>query len=236
MKKKLILALFFPAGLLLGFILYTNFKLLEPRNQIIGGTKNTIYATYRVNPESKKAMTGIADNVFVGKVVKKLGIVYIGYRYEYEPGTEVISYRTLEPEIWPYPVGVPYTVYQVKVMENRKGELDEARYVKVYKDGGLDSTGISWAYENDALPESGDFCIFTTFTKLEAGKIPQGSLIASGQNTSVTIGKPSDKKSKILNSDEVSAFKSAAAHEIAYQRSRALIVDAEVYLDESVNE
>jgi hypothetical protein len=232
MKKKLFLALFFPAGLLLGLIFYTGFKMLESRNQIVGGTDDTIYATYRVNPESKKAMTGIADNVFVGKVVKKLGIVYIGHRYEYEPGSEVISYRTLEPEIWPYPDGVPYTVYKVKVLENIKGELDKAHYVKVYKDGGIDNNGAEWVYENDALPKNGDFCIFTTFSKPEAGRIPMGTLIASGQNSSVTIGEASDEENKILNSDEVRAFKNAAADETAYQRSRALIVDAEVYLDE----
>lgn len=118
----------------------------------------TIAASYIYDVRDMNARVGDSDYVFVANVVKK------------DASTET-------PED-----GIPYTNYELQVLENIKGNLTVNETIPLKKEGGyLESEKITYVYEDDFLPEEGQLCVFLT----RAGE--DGTLYASGENSTILL-------------------------------------------------
>lgn len=98
------------------------------------GPKNTttIAGCYIYDVRDMNARVGDADYVFVANVVKK------GDSEETPDG------------------GIPYTNYELQVLENIKGDLTMNETIPLKKEGGYSETDhFNFIYEDDFLPEEG---------------------------------------------------------------------------------
>ncbi|GAB2024969.1 hypothetical protein OfM1_10400 [Lactovum odontotermitis] len=165
--------------------------------------------SYAVDPNNLEALSGIVDNVFVGEVIKEIETIY------------------------PKPAKTPFTVYEVKVIENLKGEFSESKSVRLYKDGGHAENGTLYIYEDDEMPEKGNYYIFATYTQNPNRDLPAGSIVASGMNSTIPLN---NSGSVALKSNKVKEFQDAVANQTPFERERGTIVDSETYLNESLED
>lgn len=112
---------------------------------------------YAVDMDNPEEVVGFCTNVFVGYVEEMTDTYYIS--------------------------NIPYTRYDVRVINNIKGELPLDTTVQVNKEGGI-SEDLSYymLIENDFLPSEGEYYIFNVRERIE-----DGSYTASGVNTAVLI-------------------------------------------------
>jgi len=119
------------------------------QNQEIKPNGKVEYNYVSINNEDNLYIrTGAVDNVFVGKVVKKVSNIVNDDK--------------------------PDTIYQIEVLENLKGELVvdvEAKYHGGYRKDGTLILNTGDIIVDDGLPEVGETYIFSTFSQ------PDGSLL-----------------------------------------------------------
>lgn len=121
-----------------------------------------IEGSYLVDVDDPVALISSADYVFIGNVVKNNGC-------EYMDGER------------------PYTNYDIRVIENIKGELRTDIDVPIIKWGGISVDGSCYeVYEEDLLPEVGDICIFTAYGTEDGG------LSVGGANSTKLLEAPKD--------------------------------------------
>jgi hypothetical protein len=151
--------------------------------------------SFVIDVNNKKETVGLADYVFVGKVVSNKGTIY----------KNVV---TMEDENGkPKEVGSPYTNYTIEVIDNIKGKLKKNTPLEVQKQGGVtqDNKAI-YVFENDSLPEVNKYYIFLAYAQKD------GSILISGPNSN-TILNASDKQD-IVSSAEYKAYKDAFENQI----------------------
>jgi hypothetical protein len=116
-----------------------------------------ISSSYIVDMNNPEEVVGLSSNVFVGYVEEMAETYYIS--------------------------NIPYTRYNVKVVNNIKGELPVDTTVQVNKEGGIsENTSCYILLENDFLPDEGEYYIFNVRERNE-----DSSYTASGVNTTVLI-------------------------------------------------
>jgi hypothetical protein len=116
-----------------------------------------VSASYAVDMNNPEEVIGICSNVFIGYVEDMTDTYYIS--------------------------NFPYTRYNVKVINNIKGELPLDTTVLVNKEGGvLEDLSCYILFENDFLPEEGEYYVFNVRERSE-----DASFTASGINTAVLV-------------------------------------------------
>ncbi len=116
-----------------------------------------VSAMYVVDMKNPEAVVGISSNVFIGYVEEMTGTDYIS--------------------------NFPYTRYNVKVIDNIKGELQVDATIQLNKEGGISEDRSCYLlYENDFLPDEEKYYIFNVRERSE-----DGSYTASGINTVVLL-------------------------------------------------
>ena len=116
-----------------------------------------VSAMYVVDMKNPEAVVGISSNVFIGYVEEMTGTDYIS--------------------------NFPYTRYNVKVIDNTKGELQVDATIQLNKEGGISEDRLCYLlYENDFLPDEEKYYIFNVRERSE-----DGSYTASGINTVVLL-------------------------------------------------
>ncbi|MDR2525119.1 MAG: hypothetical protein LBC83_02830 [Oscillospiraceae bacterium] len=118
--------------------------------------------SYVININNAEEVAGFVDYVFVGRVEKQMDARYEDvFERESEDGEKTL-------------VGAPYTLYEVTVLENLKGNLKVNEPIRIEKEGGISMDGkfLSVA-EGDSLPEEGSLFVFA----VSAGA--DGSLLAN---------------------------------------------------------
>ncbi|MDO5301222.1 MAG: hypothetical protein Q4E76_01785 [Tissierellia bacterium] len=123
-----------------------------------GGAHPSSTVDFAVDVENPREVVGFADYYFIGEVLREMETLPQG-----EGGA------------------LPYTRYQVQVVENIKGSLPQDEALDVLKAGGIGPQGEVLTYENDELLEVGK-----TYA-LAAAVQGAGSLLISGPNSSVVV-------------------------------------------------
>lgn len=140
----------------------------------------TLRASYIVDMDNLKELVGLVDYVFVAEVL----------------GIKEIVYGEREEDV--------KTVYNVRVLQNVKGEFEINNEVEIVKAGGVDKDEESIIYyEGDELPIVNERYIF--FARVNKN----GELLCSGKNTSIKFSE--DKLDEAILSYE---------NEIVYDRKR----------------
>lgn len=152
-------------------------------------------ASYVVDVADKRALVGWSDNVFLGRVVAVDGT---GRLPDSSPKADL-----------------PYTLFEVVVLQNLKGKLGHA--VVVRQDTGLSQDGVLYTCENDPLLVVGSTYLLVT----------KGSAVASANDdaTQVAPGCPRvvNKFGDLPANDEVTKarllaeFRDAVAEQIPFQ-------------------
>lgn len=107
-----------------------------------------------IDTDDKRAVVGFMDHTFAGAVEKQL-------RTEQRPKGD------------PHPM--PYTIYNIKVLKNIKGELSTTESITVAKYGGLmKNKKVIQLSEGDALLEVGKVYIFNMYVTDDGGFIIGG--------------------------------------------------------------
>ena len=121
---------------------------------------------YSFDKDNINMMVGNSDYVFVGRVLENTGTQYGNYGY--------IEGRRVG--------GMPYTYYNVQVLENIKGRLRTAEPVEVQKRGGLaESKKVVSLEEGDRLPREGGIYVFVAHAQED------GSLVLNGRQSNIPV-------------------------------------------------
>ena len=121
---------------------------------------------YSFDKDNINMMVGNSDYVFVGRVLEKTGTQYRDYGY--------IEGRRVG--------GMPYTYYNVQVLENIKGRLRTAEPIEVQKRGGLaESKKVVSLEEGDRLPREGGIYVFVAYAQED------GSLVLNGRQSNIPV-------------------------------------------------
>jgi len=121
---------------------------------------------YSFDKDNINMMVGNSDYVFVGRVLEKTGTQYRDYGY--------IEGRRVG--------GMPYTYYNVQVLENIKGRLRTAEPIEVQKRGGLaESKKVVSLEEGDRLPREGGIYVFVAHAQED------GSLVLNGRQSNIPV-------------------------------------------------
>lgn len=116
-----------------------------------------VSAMYVVDMKNPEEVVGISSNVFIGFIEEMTGTDYI--------------------------LNIPYTRYNVKVIDNIKGELQLDATIQLNKEGGISEDRSCYLlYENDFLPDEEKYYIFNVRERIE-----DGSYTASGMNTVILL-------------------------------------------------
>ncbi len=121
--------------------------------------KETKYLSpsYVIDMNNPEEVVGLSSNVFVGYVEKMKDTYYIS--------------------------DIPYTRYDVKVINNIKGELVLDKTIQVNKEGGISKDSSCYILmEDDVLPVENEYYVFNVRERVE-----DGSYTASGINTAVLL-------------------------------------------------
>jgi len=162
---------------------------------------STMEASFVVDMNDTNATVGLVDYVFAAKVISQDGVRYL----------DVTTVRT---EDGVKQVGSPYTQYTVEVIDNIKGKLKKNQPFPVLKEGGLAMDGASvYLFEGDQLPVAGAYYI------LLGNAQPDGSIILSGPNTTVTLDAGS--KQEIVSSDAYKQYAKAVQNQTPFSRDRS---------------
>ena len=126
-----------------------------------------VHTTYKYNVNDIGKVIADADYVFVAKVDKIVSTVY--------------KYGAKKEDRW---ISSPYTKYNLKVVRNIKGRLGINKKISCLKAGGKDrNSNANYVYDNDSLPKKGEYLVFMAYVQKD------GSLLVSGANSSVKVGK-----------------------------------------------
>lgn len=205
-----ILALMAVLGIYFGVIKKNNPLKLDP-----------ISYSYVIDIDNPREVAGHVDFVFVGRVEKQKDVVY-----------EDVFDRETEDGI--QSTGIPYTNYDITVLENIKGDLKINETIPILKEGGVSMDGKRLILgEGDFMPKEGEVCVF--FISVQE----DGTLLLPGKNFSIKIMESSltkkavQKKSlaqvqqesqnemqQITKSDVYQEMLAACKNEIPYERER----------------
>ena len=178
-----------------------------------------IYASpdYIMDIDNPSVVSGFVDYVFVGRVDKKNETTY----------RNVTTYETDEKgETTP---GLPYTEYEISVLENIKGNLKTNEAIPFLKFGGLSANGKTIVLEeNDFLPKKGAIYVFYVSAD-EDGKLrilgkggnitlPNMALTDNGGNKSPVVRQ--SELAKIEASPIYQELVEACENEIPFERER----------------
>lgn len=156
-----------------------------------------IHGSFIYDVNNKFETVGIADYVFIGKVIKN-------------DGTKYKNIVTMEDENGnTKDVGTPYTDFTVQVIDNIKGSLKTDSYIKITKYGGInqDKTEI-YLFDDDILPTEDNNYVFLAYGQ------PDGSLLISGPNSNVPINTTYNDASVIKRNSVVENYMDAYEREI----------------------
>lgn len=130
--------------------------------------RTSLKANNVIDINDPKAIAGFVDYVFVGRVDKISGTIYE-------------SFNDSAPEL--ENSSLPFTEYEVQILDSLKGNLEVGSIVPVLKLGGIskDNQEIILLSEDDSLLSEGDVVIFFVSVQKD------GSLIVSGENCSLII-------------------------------------------------
>jgi len=127
------------------------------KNDVTDLDTTYISPSYAVDMDNPKEVVGLCTNVFVGYIEEMTGT---SYRLE-----------------------MPYTCYNVKVINNIKGDLPLDSIIKLNKEGGISKDASNYIFlENDYLPDVSKYYVFNT-----RERIVDNSYTASGINCVVLI-------------------------------------------------
>lgn len=147
-------------------------------------------ASYAIDVNDMDEMAGFSDYVFVGYVSS-------------QARTEYLS--------------IPYTVYNIKILDNLKGTLSTDNEIEIFKSGGISEDGKSVIiYENDIMPEVGKMYVF-----FACGQ-PDGSLLISGENSNLYIDYSGDtiNISDVYNTEIYRKAQDSVEKQKEYDRER----------------
>jgi hypothetical protein len=176
---------------------------------------------YLMDIDNPSVVSGFVDFVFVGKVEQQTGVTY-----------DAVSTR--ETEDGSISTGLPFTGYDISILENVKGNLKLNQTIAFWKFGGLSMDGqyVS-VMEDDFLPEVGDVCVFYANawddgTLRIIGKEGNVKLLDSKLTAKSTLRKSSAQINQIAQSElqevkDSSAYQEiveACENEIPYERVR----------------
>ena len=131
---------------------------------------SVLHGEFSIDVDNYRELSGDADYVVLGQVTKEL---YTEYRYPVEKESEDGSIEILT---------VPHTHYEIRVLENLKGDLSMEEPIIIVKDGGLREDNSEYAlYEDDVLPEQGNKYIFYIYAQED------GSNFVGGPNSTIPI-------------------------------------------------
>lgn len=126
---------------------------------------SNLHASYSINVQDQKALMGDADFCFAAHVDK---LVRTDYLHPVDI-SDANGTRT---------VRLPYTQYEVSVLEPIKGQLTRDQKVSLSKAGGISENKLEYyLYERDFLPALGGTYVFFAYVQ------PDGSLLVSGENS-----------------------------------------------------
>ncbi|MDR2525121.1 MAG: hypothetical protein LBC83_02840 [Oscillospiraceae bacterium] len=140
---------------------------------VVGAVKkpSVVYGhpSYVIDVDDPREVAGFVDYVFVGRVEKQTKV-----KYAY-----VSTYETDKGE---KTSGIPYTGYEITVLENLKGDLRLNETIPFWKQGGvtMDGKHTQMIY-GDFLPEEGSICMFYATAQED------GSLHIFGANGNVKL-------------------------------------------------
>lgn len=157
--------------------------------KVIGTNKFPIdrcHASYAVDVSDLKALVGDSDYVIVAKVTDYINTTYSA-------------------------AGIPLTEYTIQVVENIKGKLDTTKEISIIKEGGLNEENNKFViYDNDLLPQVGQYYIFCIFVQ------STGINRVCGENYTLTIENGDDYSGEQNYIDICDAY----ANEIVSTRER----------------
>jgi hypothetical protein len=133
-------------------------------------TISEVHGTYIYDEDSYSELAGVSDYVIIGNVNKEISTEY---RRPIEITTESGGTET---------IGIPYTNYEVQVLENLKGNLVTDRPITITKKGGITEDKSQYIlFGSDVMPESGQTYVFYIFAQED------GSNLVSGANSNIPI-------------------------------------------------
>ena len=167
-----VLLLLFAGGLLTAELYKDNleskiFPLKDPISVINSEYKRPVVCVdWAFDINDKRKVAGFSDYVFVAEVKKVVGTGYTGV--EFYDGFDMDAQ--------------PYTQYEIRVLENIKGELITYKDIPMKKHDGVEAFGKKGAFigdwvsllEGDRLPDEGECYIFLCRTD-EDGELNIGS-------------------------------------------------------------
>jgi len=157
-------------------------------------------SSFAIDHDNLQELVGYADNVFVGYVENLENTVYkFPVSIETKNGVREVTQ--------------PYTTFSVTVTENIKGSLLKTHPISLQKAGGIDEeNNLLLLYEDDFLPEEGQYYLFSTFTQ------PDGSLLISGPNTNRVLD--IEEEDQIYGSALFRDSTEAVSNEVRFNRER----------------
>lgn len=143
---------------------------------------NYTSASYVYDTSSPEKATGVADYSFVAKIKGVIRTEYRNPAPAVHDGVEVTVYN-------------PYTVYDVEIIENIKGELDKSKNIEVVLHGGVSEDGKSCTFlEGLDFFNVGEYYILLPYTATD------GRLGISNRTSIVSLGKLSETEAKSIDS------------------------------------
>lgn len=138
-------------------------------------------ASYAYDTSSPEKATGVADYSFVAKVKRVLRTEYRNPSPAVRNGVDVIVYD-------------PYTVYEVEIVQNIKGELDKSKNIEVFLHGGINEDGESCSFmEGLGFLNIGEYYILLPYTAND------GRLGISAGSSVVSLGTLSTTEINLIN-------------------------------------
>jgi hypothetical protein len=169
MSKKLIKNKILVLSLLL--ITIVSFNGCKKVTDISNLDTTYVHPIYIIDMSKPEEVVGLATNVFIGYI------------------EEIIDTS--------YDWSIPYTHYNVKVINNIKGELPVDSIIKINKEGGISKDLSHYIlHENDSLPNVNEYYVFNVI------ETEDNSYVASGINMIVPIDEINiDSIDKVVNRD-----------------------------------
>lgn len=126
-----------------------------------------IEMAYDFDVYDKEKLVGFVDYMFIGRVEEVTGTVY-----------ESVTYNA-EKNIY---CGIPYTCYNVTVVENIKGELILNEVIPIRKLGGVSVDGESlYKYVPESMPKKDGYYLFLGYADAN------GELYVSDPNSAIEL-------------------------------------------------
>ena len=153
-----------------------------------------ISGSFAFDVSNLNAVVGEADYVFVAYVNSETKIIY-------ERPQSIMTEKGIKE------VSTPYTEYLITVIDNIKGKLKKDAEITIKKMGGLTKDGsMIFLGEGDEFLNVGSYQIISAYGQ------PDGSLLASGPNSSELL--KYENKSAIMSSKEYKKYADAFENEI----------------------